>query len=63
MAGKARWRRWRVRLLFEPRDLWLGVFWDRRSGYAPGLNGLWVYVCLFPCLPIKFEFRDDPKPL
>ena len=29
-------------LRFEPRDLWVGVFWDRRP------DGLHVYVCLVP---------------
>ncbi len=31
-------------LRFEPRDLWVGVFWDQRP------NGLHVYVCVVPCL-------------
>lgn len=28
----------------EPRDCWIGVFWDRRA------DGLHVYVCPVPCL-------------
>ena len=36
--------RWSVK--FEPRDVWVGVFWDRRD------DGLWLYVCLVPCVVI-----------
>lgn len=32
---------------FEPRDIWIGVFWDRRSGVTQ------VFVCLVPCLPVR----------
>ena len=39
---------------FEPRDLWVGVFW-RVSGQEWGplqaLRFLHVYVCLIPTLP------------
>lgn len=31
-------------MMFEPRDLWIGVFWDRRD------DGLHVYVTLIPTL-------------
>ena len=43
----ARWHRGRLWLIFEPRDIWLGVF------VAPKA----VYVCLVPCLPVKWERR------
>ena len=40
-----------IRVLWEPRDCWVGVFW-RRSKLR------WqVYVCLVPCLPILFEWE------
>jgi len=35
-----------IRLLFEPRDLWVGVYWDLRP------KELRIYVCFLPCLPI-----------
>lgn len=34
----------KIVLKVEPRDLWVGVFWDRRT------DGLHVYVCLVPCI-------------
>jgi hypothetical protein len=36
-----------IALLFEPRDLWVGVYWETR-------HGLEVYVCIVPCFPIKY---------
>jgi hypothetical protein len=35
----------RLRLVFEPRDLWLGVFIGKDA----------VYVCLIPCLPLRWS--------
>lgn len=35
-----------VRLLWEPRDVWVGVFWTEADGL------LLVYICLVPCLPL-----------
>lgn len=35
----------RLSLVLEPRDLWVGVRWPPGS----------VYVCLIPCLPIRWE--------
>jgi len=35
---------------FEKRDLWFGAYWDLKDGI------LYVYVCLIPTLPIKFEW-------
>jgi hypothetical protein len=40
-------RRYRVEFLFEPRDLWVGLFWDRRP------NARLFYICLVPTLVIK----------
>lgn len=33
-----------MELKFEPRDLWVGVFWDRRE------DGLHVYACPLPAV-------------
>ena len=36
----------KMQLQWEPRDLWVGLFW-RRSDIA------WhIYVCLLPCVPV-----------
>lgn len=41
----------RLSIKFEPKDLWVGVFWDRC-----GFSGYVVYVCLIPMLPIRLEW-------
>lgn len=42
-----------VRIRFEPRDLWIGLFWDRSA-----LTGnLCLYLCLIPCFPICVTVR------
>jgi hypothetical protein len=43
---------WSLRLLWEPRDMWVGVYWTRDE-VAPGVPLLTVYVCVVPCLPIR----------
>jgi hypothetical protein len=37
-------------LLWEPRDLWVGVYLD------PQAQGMRVYVCLLPCLPVRISW-------
>ncbi len=33
---------------FEPRDIWVGLFWDRRE------DGTHFYLCLVPCIVIHW---------
>lgn len=55
------WEPWRqetgifVALLFEPRDLWVGVYttWEDCNYDCAAFS---VYVCLVPMLPVKFTF-------
>lgn len=52
--------RFAVRWLFEPRDLWLGVFWNvtrARVGSEGVATFLLVYVCVVPLLPVAFVWR------
>ncbi len=42
--------RMRVRLLFEPRDLWVGLFWNARTE-----KHLEFYLCAVPCFPVRLE--------
>jgi hypothetical protein len=35
----------RLSLVFEPRDVWIGFYVAPRA----------VYVCLVPCLPLRWE--------
>ena len=41
--------KWRIRLKFEPRDIWVGLFWDR------AYDGLHLYVCLLPMIVVHIS--------
>ena len=41
----------RVRILFEPRDLWIGIYWRLTREFA-GMRSLHIYICLVPMLPL-----------
>ena len=45
----------RIEVCFEPRDLWVGCFWNRTG------EGLKIYVCLMPCLPVIVTFRASTR--
>ncbi len=47
-------------ITFEPRDLWLGVYWEHEedAGKNPYLpNWLTIYICLIPTFPYSFKLR------
>lgn len=63
-----------VRIEFEPRDVWIGLFWCKKRVHVAGFKmreDLHLYLCLIPCFPIhiviprrewKYEvltFSDD----
>lgn len=50
--------RFQVRLEWEPRDLWLGVFWKTRRYH--GAKILDVYLCAVPCLPLVVSVVTEP---
>lgn len=50
------WLCWYVEILWEPRDLWLGVYWNRPQNHERDLE---LYICLLPCLPIRVSLWDD----
>jgi hypothetical protein len=43
-----------IRILFEPRDLWVGVYW--RTFMEAGNKMLQLYVCILPVFPIQITF-------
>lgn len=44
----------KVNLEFEPRDLWLGVFFAHSEPAIPWTRR--VYICLVPCFPIVISW-------
>jgi hypothetical protein len=46
-----------IRLKFEPRDLWLGVYWNLVRSIESPYKRLDVYVCIIPTLPLRLRFE------
>jgi hypothetical protein len=51
---------WAVALLWEPRDLWVGVYWN--TWWECGEQWVDLYVCPVPLLPIRISFITGAKP-
>lgn len=54
-----------MKIKFEPRDLWVGIYWDR-CGRITTLETdkqrYNIYICLIPCFPIIFSlWMNIPK--
>lgn len=45
-------RRVAVELIFEPRDMWIGVFISDKTNRM-GEHWRALYICVLPCLPIR----------
>jgi hypothetical protein len=46
----------KAQVKFEPRDLWVGLYWDRSTFH-------WhIYLCLLPLLPLHIWWPHTPKP-
>ena len=46
----------KARLLFEPRDIWVGIYIAKPS---VGIAGRWqsIYICIVPMLPIRITWE------
>lgn len=48
-----------VKFAFEPRDLWIGLFWDSYPDpWTPWLTNFRVYICLLPTLVIVIDLIE-----
>lgn len=45
----------KIQLKFEPRDIWVGVYWEYNKE-AIMTRWLNVYLCILPMLPIRFRW-------
>jgi hypothetical protein len=43
---------WTVALLWEPRDMWVGLYWTHPVWEGPDRTAT-IYVCIVPMLPIR----------
>jgi hypothetical protein len=45
---------WDWRIIWEPRDMWIGVYWTQRVWQIS--EGWEVYVCVLPMLPLRVRW-------
>lgn len=46
-----------IQLKFNPHDIWIGVYWTLSKSIESPYRDLKIYLCLVPCLPIRFRFE------
>lgn len=46
-----------ITIKFEPRDIWVGVYWYFTRSIESPYKRLDIYLCVLPMLPIKFRFE------
>lgn len=46
-----------IRLKFEPRDLWIGIYWNTLE--LCGLRRFDIYFTLIPCFPLNIRAVRD----
>lgn len=43
----------KVSISFEPRDLWIGLFWDHRHGVTQ------LFITIIPCFPLRLAWGKE----
>lgn len=46
-------KEWTARILWEPRDLWIGLYWNRERHGGFIAEVLDFYICIVPCFPVR----------
>lgn len=47
-------RCWQFEIIFEPRDIWIGVYWKK---YPEAIE---LYICVIPMLPLRLYCQWQP---
>lgn len=47
----------KISVKFEPRDVWIGVYWNLSKSVESSYRQLWVYICIVPMLPICMHWQ------
>ena len=45
---------WFLKVSFEPRDIWIGLYWKKYPMIVGTKPDTWdIYICIIPMLPIR----------
>lgn len=47
----------KISMYFEPRDIWIGVYWNKTESLTALVDFLYVYICIIPCFPIRLVWK------
>lgn len=48
-----------IRILFEPRDAWIGAYWTFQNIGSKEIKAFKIYICLVPFLPIVLTWTNS----
>jgi hypothetical protein len=46
-----------LRVKFEPRDVWVGVYWNMAQSVESAYKRLDLFICIVPLLPVHLRFE------
>ena len=55
MGGPSLYGKTELRLMFVPRDFWVGLFWERVTLTA-GIETIRLYICIVPMFPLRITY-------